>query len=114
MLGGFSQGGGMTYRLGLPRPDLFAGLIILSSRVSEPEKVRGRLPADRVQPIFVAHGTSDSMISVDDARKSRDFLQAEGYSPDYHEYPMVHEITPELLDDLVPWLNRVLAPGPRE
>jgi phospholipase/carboxylesterase len=114
VLGGFSQGGMMAYGLGLPRPELFAGLIILSSRVSEPEKVRERLPADRVQPIFVAHGTSDSMISVDDARKSRDFLQAEGYSPDYHEYPMGHEITQALLDDLVPWLNRVLAPGPRE
>ena len=114
VLGGFSQGGMMAYRLGLPRPELFAGLIILSSRVSEPETVRQQLPADRSQPIFVAHGTSDSMISVEDARKSRDFLEAEGYSPDYHEYPMSHEINQEVLSDLVPWLKRVLPPGPRK
>ena len=115
VLGGFSQGGMMTYRLGLPRPELFAGLIILSSRVPDPEAVRLRLPAaDRSQPIFVAHGTSDAMISVEDARKSGDFLKAEGYSPEYHEYPMGHEINQELLNDLVPWLKRVLAPGPRE
>ena len=114
VLGGFSQGGMMTYRMGLPRPDLFAGLIILSSRVSEPEIVRQRLPDDRSQPLFVAHGTSDTMISVEDARKSRDFLEAEGYSPEYHEYPMGHEISQELLNDLVPWLKRVLAPGPRK
>ena len=114
VLGGFSQGGMMTYSLGLPRPGLFAGLIILSSRVPEPETVRQRLPADRGQPIFVAHGTSDAMISVEDARKSRDFLKAEGYSPEYHEYAMGPEINQDLLSDLVPWLKRVLAPGPRE
>ena len=113
-LGGFSQGGTMAYSLGLPRPELFAGLIILSSRVSQPETVRQRLPAVRRQPIFVAHGTSDAMISVEDARKSRDFLEAESYSPEYHEYPMGHEITQEVLNDLVPWLKRVLPPGPRE
>jgi phospholipase/carboxylesterase len=104
----------MAYRLGLPRPELFAGLIILSSRVSDTETVREQLPTDRSQPIFVAHGTTDAMISVEDARKSRDFLEAESYSPDYHEYPMGHNITQEVLDDLVPWLNRVLTPGPRE
>ena len=104
----------MTYRMGLPRPDLFAGLIILSSRVPDPETVRLRLPADRSQPIFVAHGTSDAMISVEDARSSRDFLTTEGYSPEYHEYPMGHEINQDLLNDLVPWLKRTLAPGPRE
>ena len=114
VLGGFSQGGMMAYLLGLPTPELFAGLIILSSRVSEPETVRQQLPADRGQPIFVAHGTSDSMISVEDAWKSRDFLQAEGYTPEYHEYPMGHEITQEVLNDLVPWLKRVLPPGPRD
>ncbi len=113
VLGGFSQGGMMTYRMGLPNPERFAGLIILSGKVSEPETVRPRLPKDRSQPIFVAHGTSDAMISVEDARESLEFLEGEAYAPEYHEYSMGHEITQELLDDLVPWLKRVLAPGPR-
>lgn len=113
VLGGFSQGGMMTYRVGLLKPDIFAGLIILSGKVSEPEAIRQNLQKCSSQAIFVAHGTSDTMISVRNARESLEFLESEGYEPEYHEYPMGHEITQELLDDLVPWLKRVLVPGAR-
>ena len=37
VMGGFSQGGTMTYRFGLPRPDKFAGLVILSGSVPNPD-----------------------------------------------------------------------------
>lgn len=112
LLGGFSQGGMMTYRCGLSRPDLFAGLLILSSRIPSDESIADNLPEDRNQPIFVAHGTSDMMISVSDARKSRDFLESEGYTPEYHEYPMGHEISQAVIDDMVVWLAKVLPAGP--
>lgn len=112
LLGGFSQGGMMTYRCGLSRPDLFAGLLILSSRIPPDDEIIDNLPEDRNQPIFVAHGTSDMMISVNDARKSREFLESEGYSPEYHEYPMGHEISQTVIDDMVAWLTKVLPPGP--
>ena len=111
ILGGFSQGGMMTYRNGLPRPDIFGGLVVLSSRIPDADVLRGRLPAARTQPIFVAHGTVDPMISVEDARESRLFLESEGYGPDYREYDMGHEINQDVLDDLVPWIRRVLSPA---
>ena len=110
ILGGFSQGGMMTYRIGLSDPDTFSGLLVLSARVSGPEILRARLPIERSQPIFISHGTEDSMISVDDAHKSLEFLEAEGYSPEYHEYRMGHAISQEVLDDAVPWIKRVLPP----
>ena len=56
LLMGFSQGGGMTYRCGLGRADVFAGLVCLSASLPEPDVLRGRLPQQRVQPIFIAHG----------------------------------------------------------
>lgn len=68
VLGGFSQGGMMTYTLGLTNPGHFRGLVALSSRVNDEEDIRERLPVDRDQPILVAHGTADSMISIDDAK----------------------------------------------
>ena len=111
ILGGFSQGGMMTYRWGLPNPDRFRGLVALSSRISDADGLRARLPASRSQPIFVAHGRQDSMISIEDAAESRSFLEAEGYSPSYKEYRMGHEISQEVLDDLVPWIRDVLLPG---
>ena len=73
LLGGFSQGGMMTYRCGLSRPDLFAGLVILSSRIPSDEELINNLPEDRNQPIFVAQRTSYLTISVTDARHSRSF-----------------------------------------
>ena len=37
---GFSQGGGMTYRMGLGRPDRFAALVALSASLPDPEVLR--------------------------------------------------------------------------
>ena len=110
VMGGFSQGGMMTYRYGLRRPEMFAGLVILSGRVTSPEILADNLPEHRTQPIFVAHGTQDAVIGVEAARESRDFLAAQGYSPQYHEYQIAHEISQDVMSDLVPWLHNVMPP----
>ena len=85
---GFSQGGAMTYRCGMDKPDVFAGLVALSAAVFDPELLRAKLPEGRSQPIFVAHGTGDMQIAVETARATRTFLEAEGYAPEYREYNM--------------------------
>lgn len=108
ILGGFSQGGMMSYRLGLPNPDMFAGLIVLSGSVRDENWVKLRLPDERSQPIFIAHGTSDVVVGVEDARRSKEFLEQEGYAPDYHEYPVGHEIVQDEIRDLKKWLDSVL------
>ena len=107
VLGGFSQGAMLTYEFGLPRPDVFGGLVGLSGQINNADRVRSSLPEDRGQSIFIAHGTEDTMIPVDRGRDSRDFLKAEGYEPDYQEYPMGHQVSQEVLDDLVPWIKEV-------
>ena len=110
VMGGFSQGGAMTYRFGLTRPEKFAGLVILSGRVQSAGELSESLPEYRDQPIFVAHGTLDTMIGIADARRSREFLESAGYGPQYHEYEMGHEINQDVMSDLVPWLHDVMPP----
>ena len=107
---GFSQGGGMTYRCGLQRQDMFAGLAALSATFPDPAELEDRLPDDRAQAIFIAHGRYDSMVSADSAARARRFLESAGYSPERREYDMAHEITAEVIADLVPWLAGVLPP----
>lgn len=102
---GFSQGGSMTYRTGLSRPDLFAGAVVLS--IGFPEDARQRLPQERTLPIFVGHGTQDN---IERGREAKEILESEGYSPRYEEYPMGHEISQHVLDDLIPWLHETLPP----
>ena len=110
VLGGFSQGGMMAFRHGLPRPDLFRGLIALSAQIPGRGDMRDRLPEARDQPIFISHGTVDSMIPVKAAQLARQFLETNGYSPEYHEYDMDHQITPDVLTDLIKWLRETLPP----
>ncbi len=102
---GFSQGGTVTYNLGLGRPDLFAGVACLSTGINDPTLVRSRLPAQRTQPVFIAHGTQDN---PERARSARALLEEAGYRPEYHEYNMGHEISDAVMADLSPWVRRVL------
>ncbi len=111
ILGGFSQGGGLTLTHGLPRADVFAGLAVLSGFFRDPDAVRPRLPAVRKQPIFVGHGTLDSMIAIDAGRTTRAFLDEMGYPVTYNEYPIAHEVSQEELRDLVSWLHNVMPPA---
>ena len=110
LLLGFSQGGGMTYRCGLGRADKFAGLAALSATLPDSDELLARLPSERKQPIFIAQGRYDQMVSEDTAHSAKTFLENNGYSPDFHLYDMGHEISGEELGDLVPWMAAVLPP----
>ena len=110
LLLGFSQGGGMTYRCGLGRADKFAALAALSATLPDSDELLARLPSERKQPIFIAQGRYDQMVSEDTAHSAKTFLENNGYSPDFHLYDMGHEISGEELGDLVPWMAAVLPP----
>ena len=110
---GFSQGGGLAYRIALAEPRRFAGLAALSTSLSD--ELAGTLePGDGVGdlPVLVQHGENDPMIDVDRARQARERLRAIGVEPEYHEYPMGHEIGQQSARDLSAWLERVLDLGP--
>lgn len=112
LLLGFSQGGAMTYRCGLSRPETFCGLVALSASAHDPEELSQRLPDHRDQPIFAAHGRFDRPESLERAQATQRFLRSEGYQPDYREYNMGHEIPAVVLRDLAPWVANVLPPRP--
>ena len=106
---GFSQGGGMAYRLALRQPARFAGLAALSTRF--PAEVFADAPPDAAAsalPLLIQHGADDPTAGVEGGREARDRLQALGLQPDYREYPMGHEIAPDSAADLSAWLERVL------
>jgi phospholipase/carboxylesterase len=109
---GFSQGGVMAYDLVLKDPERFAGLVALSSWLP-PELVASvaRRPELAQLPVFVAHGSEDPMLPVAMGQASRDSLLQLGVPATYREYAMGHEVRPELLRDVVEWLeSKVLSP----
>ena len=101
---GFSQGGGMTYRCGLNKPDLFDQLIGLSASMPNPESLLSIIPSEKTQKIFVAHGTSDAVVPLSNAEETQVFLSEQGYDVLYRTYDMGHEIRDTVISDIVGWL----------
>jgi len=100
----------MPYRCRLPCADQFAGLVTLNASLPDTKELESNLPDDRTQPIFISHGLSDPLISAETAVTAWQFLDKAGYNPEYQEYNMSHEINTAILNDLAPWITRVLPP----
>lgn len=112
VLGGFSQGGVMSYALGLgagrPAP---AGILAMSSFIP-------RFADDRWTPDFTSrprlavahvHGTHDQVIGIDFARDARERIETAGLPLLYREFPGAHHVEPRLLPELAGWLAQRLA-----
>jgi phospholipase/carboxylesterase len=104
VLGGFSQGGVMSYALGLgpgrPRP---AGIMALSSFI--PTVDGWELGDAAGLPVAIGHGTYDPVIGVEFGRDARDRLTEAGADVTYRESPMPHAIDPGFLRELPDWVS---------
>ena len=109
VLGGFSQGGVMTYALGLaskrPRP---AGLIAMSSFMPRVEGLDLDLSGVEDYPVAIGHGIHDPVIEVAWGRDANTRLTEAKANVTYRESPMPHTIDPEFLQELRGWLSKVL------
>jgi len=105
-LGGFSQGGIMSYNVGLSNPDQMKGIFILSGILGDEVKPTIVSP-DKLKSlrIFVSHGTNDPVLSIQQARESVTYLRGLGLNPVYKEYPAVHTISADMLNDLLSWIK---------
>jgi phospholipase/carboxylesterase len=106
---GFSQGGAMALRVGLPAPDRFAGIAVLSGSLRRLDDLTPTLPPLRTQPLFVAHGRTDEVVPCDVARDLVAYLRQHGYTPHFQTYPVAHSISPREAHDLQRWLAELLA-----
>jgi phospholipase/carboxylesterase len=106
VLAGFSQGGAITLHTGLRYPQRLAGLLALSTYLPLPERyaVEAR-PERKDTPILMCHGQHDPMLPLQLGAWSRDALQEGGYSVDWREYPMQHNVCAEEIADIGAWLR---------
>ena len=84
----------------------FTALVALSSWL--PPELVPHLPlgnSAQALPTLVQHGTQDSMIEIERARRSVETLREAGIPLTYREYEMGHEIRPRSLSDLSAWLD---------
>jgi len=109
ILAGFSQGCAMTLHTGLRHSTPLAGLLCLSGYLPLAQKLaEERHPANLTTPIFLAHGTHDSIVPLQRAQQSRDLLNQLGYEVQWREYPMEHTVSLAEIEEIGAWLSRVL------
>ena len=115
VLGGFSQGGVMSYALGLgkgrPRP---AALLPFSCFIPTVENFDIDLSGLDGYPIAIGHGTYDPVIEVGWGRQAKETLEAAGADVAYRESPMPHSIDPVWIVELGELVRRVLGLQPSE
>jgi phospholipase/carboxylesterase len=114
VLGGFSQGAVMSYALGLGggRPRA-GGILALSGFVPTVADWEPELATRRGLPVFIGHGTADSVISVEFARRARATLETGGLAVTYLETDGGHEVQRATAARGAEWLSATLRNTPR-
>ncbi len=109
LLAGFSQGGAMALQVGLHQVNPLAGIIALSCYLPLAEMLSFETCAvNAAIPIFMAHGTYDTVIPISHAIASKEKLLAANYTPEWHEYAMAHTVCQQEIADISHWLQRIM------
>jgi len=105
-IGGFSQGGIMSYSVGLTRPDLIKGIAVMSGRLLKEVKPQIASPDELNDlQVFISHGISDNVLTIEYAREANAYLKSLNITPTYKEFEGGHFVNNEMLLSLIEWLK---------
>lgn len=105
VVAGFSQGGLIAFRTGLEYAEKLAGIMALSAPLTAAGDWHAKASAaNRLTPIFLAHGSSDDIVPVTVAHMARTALTAAGAVFSYHEYAMPHTVSMDEIALIRSWL----------
>ena len=112
VLAGFSQGGLIALHTALRYPETLGGVLALSALAPDVEGLlRGMRPDNIRTPVFLAHGTQDTLAPFSMAEAACRRLSEAGLKPEWHAYPAGHTVTTEEVRDIARWLLAILAAG---
>lgn len=112
VVAGFSQGGAIALHTALRSKRKLAGLMALSTYLPlrkhfEDEVANNADAGDTELPIFMAHGSFDPVLPMQWAQASAELLREHGFSVEWHEYPMAHQVCMEEIVAIRDWLVSV-------
>ena len=96
VIAGFSQGALVALDVGFRTPHGVAGIVAMSGAIHEAELAD--VHSRRDTKVLVVHGSYDEVIPVNAARRTRMVLEDHGIHPEYHEFPMGHQVSMESLE----------------
>ena len=108
LLAGFSQGGLIALHTGLRCPQKLAGIIALSTYLPTVDSLKTEAAtANRTIPVFMAHGSMDSVVAMPNGKMAFDALQAMEYPVKWYQYPMDHSVCMEEVRDIADFINAI-------
>lgn len=108
VLAGFSQGSVIALCTGLQYPKKLAGIMALSGMLPEAEQVlENASQANRSIPIFIAHGTEDTMVPFALGEITQTVLTQHDYPVSWHHYAMPHSVCSDEINDIAAWLKKL-------
>ena len=106
VLAGFSQGGAIALHTGLRYPQTLAGIMALSTYLPlEDTLEREASEANRNTPVFIAHGTQDTIVPHRLGVQTRRVLKDLDYPLQWQEYQMEHSVCLQEIRDITAWLS---------
>lgn len=110
VLAGFSQGGAVALYAGLRYPERLAGILAMSCYLPFPETLAAEKSAANADvPILLCHGRGDPVVPIGMGLEAREELKANGYAPEWRDYPMQHAVCMDEIADVARWLKLRLA-----
>lgn len=102
---GFSQGAGLSYRIGIRHPDAFAGIAPFGGWLDTLDITAAEFAAAKGLRVLVGHGREDRVVPYERGTAAHDFLKRRGYSVRLFDFAGGHRVPPELCREFVKWLD---------
>ena len=108
VLAGFSQGAVIALTAGLRFSKRLAGILALSGYFPFAKQVLEKASAcNRSTPIFLAHGTEDTIVPYALGQITYSILQKQNYPVTWHSYAMSHSVSMNEIYDIAEWLKMI-------
>jgi phospholipase/carboxylesterase len=109
VLAGFSQGGVIALHIATRSATKFAGVLALSTYLCEADKLsEAKTQANQETPFLYCHGQQDEVVPMFLGHAAYQALSANGFSVEWREYVMQHNVCPQEIMDVSAWLQKVL------
>lgn len=105
-MGGFSQGAMMAGFVSFKSPSLVSGLMLFSATFIAEDIWKKCINTPPHFPVFQSHGNSDPVLPLKEGRRLKDYLEAQGFSLEYHEFSGGHQIPIEVMERAGDFLSK--------
>ena len=107
-IAGCGSGGTMAFRVGLERPDLFAGVISINGPMPSEQKPLGQWSSCRELPVFWAHSRKSDEFAQETLCEQLRLLHIAGFSVTLRQYPNNDCLHNKTLSDMNSWIMEMI------